>query len=252
MPSRKMSPRKTTFLLLRWHRRIGLTVAIFALLLAITGIALNHTSSLALGKIRLGNPVILHLYKLDTASGTPQQTGYRVDGAGRPEQWVYLSGLQLTLNEQPVAACEAPLRGAAQFDGLIVSLCRDELIVLDGNGHLIERISEAFGLPAGASRLGLSHGNLIVGAMESGSMKTTLWLADLDKLSFQTEENLSVDWINPQTLPDHYRVEASTDQASVSLETLLLDIHSGRILGGFGVLLMDIAGLLMIVLGISG
>ena len=37
-------------LLWRWHRRLGLLAALFVLVVAVTGIVLNHTSGLALDR----------------------------------------------------------------------------------------------------------------------------------------------------------------------------------------------------------
>jgi len=39
---------------------------------------------------------------------------------------------------------------------------------------------------------------------------------------------------------------------SISLETVILDLHSGRFFGQFGVLIMDIVGLLICILSITG
>jgi hypothetical protein len=39
---------------------------------------------------------------------------------------------------------------------------------------------------------------------------------------------------------------------SISLETLILDLHSGRFFGNAGVLFVDIVGLLMCILAITG
>ena len=38
----------------------------------------------------------------------------------------------------------------------------------------------------------------------------------------------------------------------MNLEQILLDLHSGRLFGSFGVLVMDLAAILLVVLSITG
>lgn len=51
--------------LLRWHWRIGLTAAIFLLIIAVTGLALNHARLLGLDKTYLDQEWVMKTYNMD-------------------------------------------------------------------------------------------------------------------------------------------------------------------------------------------
>ena len=54
----------------------------------------------------------------------------------------------------------------------------------------------------------------------------------------------------PKTLQQKLREQSAGP--SISLETLILDLHSGRFFGQFGVLFIDLIGLLVCILSITG
>ena len=54
---------------LRWHRRIGVAAAAFLLLVAITGILLNHSRMLGLHHIYLDSPWVLSAYQMQLPDG---------------------------------------------------------------------------------------------------------------------------------------------------------------------------------------
>ena len=61
----------------RWHRRLGITAALFVILLTITGVLLNHNASLNLQKAYIKNEWLLDWYNIDAkqedASGFPEE-----------------------------------------------------------------------------------------------------------------------------------------------------------------------------------
>ena len=57
-----MDIKKSIILNLRWHRRIGLSVFLVMIFLAITGFALNHSPALSLSKINLTSDWLLSWY----------------------------------------------------------------------------------------------------------------------------------------------------------------------------------------------
>jgi uncharacterized iron-regulated membrane protein len=60
--------------------------------------------------------------------------------------------------------------------------------------------------------------------------------------------------ITTEALPDLQsgNLISTGNGASISLETPILDLHSGRFFGNAGVLFVDIVGLLMCILAITG
>jgi len=56
----------------------------------------------------------------------------------------------------------------------------------------------------------------------------------------------------PLPKPLQKKLKEQSSGPSISLETLILDLHSGRFFGQFGVLFIDLIGLLVCILSITG
>lgn len=73
-------------------------------------------------------------------------------------------------------------------------------------------------------------------------------------LSWQTIQQPVISWSSQELLPAelHKTVKRHFSSGILPQERVLLDIHSGRIFGSVGVLVVDLAGILIILLAISG
>lgn len=228
-------------LLLRWHRRLGAVIAIFLFILAGTGILLNHTGSLQLGQRPLQSDWLLSWYGIEK----PALLSYSVK-----DQWLsHLGGDYVYLNANEVAYCEPPLRGAVSVGGVIAVACRGVLVLLTPGGEVIERIDAVFGLPQVLQGLGLKDKGL---ALKAGK----LWYqVNIDHVSFEPiAEEGEVRLILPAQPPVDIE-KALTQQfrgGAISLERLLLDLHSGRLFGLSGVIWMDLVALALIWVAGSG
>jgi len=110
-----VSLRNSLILSVRWHRRIGLLCTLFVLVLSVTGLLLNHTSSLKLDSIKLNSPILASLYGLPT----PEPLALPIAG-----KWIAHDGInQLYLDETAIGQCPAPLLGAVLHNGLLHVLC---------------------------------------------------------------------------------------------------------------------------------
>ena len=233
-----MSLRNSLIFSVRWHRRIGLVCALLVLLLSITGILLNHTTSLKLDSIKVHSPIITSLYGLPT----PEPVSLAAE-----EHWISHDGIQqLYLQDQAIAQCTAPLLGAALHQGLLHVLCRNELLLLSPEGELLETITPVFGLPTGLQALAL-HNNQLLFKTESGVLN-----ADLNTLQWLPSNITPKQWPTPQVVPPQLSQAVITEAPAMDLEQLLLDLHSGRLFGSVGVLVMDMAAILLILLSITG
>ena len=63
---------------------------------------------------------------------------------------------------------------------------------------------------------------------------------------------LPIIWSTAQTIPAKLNNKIMAEGASVNLEQFLLDLHSGRLIGNFGVYVMDIIAVLLIIQVITG
>ena len=133
----------------RWHRGTGLFLLLWVLLVAVTGVALNHSAGLGLDKLRLTSPLLLRLYAIELKE--PQ--GIPVD-----RHWLSVGGdRQLYLDALAIGHCER-LDGAAVTEAGIYAACGDALMVIDRQGRIVERLPPPPTPTNDASRFGLCAG----------------------------------------------------------------------------------------------
>ena len=232
-------PRLVGFLW-RWHRRLGLFTAVLALLLAVTGIALNHSPQWGFDHRLVTAEWIYRLYG-EQADELP---AYR---AGN--HWLFRTAEgQLYLDHLKVSACGGELVGGHVHSGLVIAACADEMLLLTGSGELVESITPGMGLPSPLSGIGLAEEQLLLQTADG-------WMrADIDRLVFDqpAQAGAIIQQGAPGVLPRKLQSRIPWRNHWLSWERLLLDLHSGRLGGAAGVWLVDIAGLLLCILGLSG
>ncbi|WP_430460121.1 PepSY domain-containing protein [Thalassolituus sp. LLYu03] len=223
---------------IQWHRRFGLLVAPVVLMLVITGILINHSQGLGWSTAPVYSKVLGALYSIPDE---PVQRAFPM-GTEAGDHWLLQSGEHLYLDAQPVQHCEQLLSAAAWTLGM-AALCDDALLLLTPDGELIERITD---FPP-AAQLGAAAGRLTLVGRDGE------WLLDDDSLEWQPLE-VDADWAEEQTLPDDLRarINAVLPLPGLTLERVLLDVHSGRLFGDWGVWLVDAAAILMLFLAFSG
>ena len=221
----------------RWHRGTGLFLLLWVLLVAVTGVALNHSAGLGLDKLRLTSPLLLRLYAIELKE--PQ--GIPVD-----RHWLSVGGdRQLYLDALAIGHCER-LDGAAVTEAGIYAACGDALMVIDRQGRIVERLPPPPTPTNDASRFGLCAGSPCI---ETGDTQLAL---DPVHLTWQpTAAALSAP--APNSLPASL-AQALRDQsipAEFSWERLVRDVHSGAV-AGIGPWLMDFFALALIFLSLTG
>ena len=196
----------------RNHRWAGAVLVAFVLFLATTGIALNHSGDFGLDRKYVSWSWLLEAY-----------------GMGAPE----------------------PYAGKTLIGELVVVGDGQRAHVLLTSGELVESIDLGSVLPGMIERVG---GAVDRAVLDSGGM---LFRSDADITIFEpwAAGNASnVEW-SPEVQPDAPGLEA-IDAAwrghGLTIERLLLDLHSGRILSLGGRLLLDVIALGLIALSISG
>lgn len=223
----------------RWHKRVGVVAAAVVVMVAITGLLLNHTSELELGKQSVRWDWMLSHYGYQR----PQLTSYQVDG-----HWVSGDGSgTVYLDTGSVAQCRDDLVGAVRTERLLVVACRSELLLLDHAGGVIEKLGRTYGMPTPIDQLGLCQGEVCL------AISGRVIQADFDRLLW-TPVDHAVVWSQPGLLPKDIRRPLVDDQLKtlLSWERVMLDLHSGRIVGSVGVWLVDLCALLLLFLSLSG
>ncbi|MFB3089951.1 MAG: PepSY domain-containing protein [Gammaproteobacteria bacterium] len=225
----------------KWHRKVGITAAFFVILLVISGLLLNHTDKLNLQNIFVKSDIFLNWYHIQPKS---KVRSFIVD-----QHWFTQIDSHLYLDQREVADHIGSLFGVVKLsDGFVVAL-EGSLLIMTLSGKLVEGLSGAEGVPAGIKSIGLSDKGEVVIRSAHGD-----YLADLDTTEWQEEEGLAVNWSEHQEIPkDLYdQLLILYRGKGLPLERVILDIHSGRILGYAGVLLVDFMAILFLLLAMSG
>ena len=219
------------------HRWVGLTAAIFLIILTVTGIGLQHPNTFGLSQRFVQNETILSWYGLKMG---------KVDTAFRlGESYLVLSDGEVYWQNSNLLQVES-LTGAALADNLLVFTDAFYYYLFDATTAEPIEQSKA---PAIISQSGVVDGRLVFRSQTS-------WFEFIEATTQFTEATPvdSKQLIQPVTLP--IEVEQQLNQAKIShiisWEQLLTDIHTGRLFGGLGTLLIDLAALAILLLAITG
>ena len=237
-----------------WHRRLGLSTFVVLIFLAISGFALNHSPGLKLNQINLSSNWLISWYGFEV----PVAEGFKVGG-----KWFYQDGNKaLLVDGDSVASCTAPLSAIAQTTGGVFALCADGLNLLTTDGQLVEQFGTVDGLPANTQTVTVLDNRIYLTIGSSSINSVTI---DSVTMEFNSDSlGLTVADIAPQTLKDiqqtamplpkllQKKLKEQSSGPSISLETVILDLHSGRFFGQFGVFFIDLIGLLVCILSITG
>lgn len=221
-----------------WHARIGVLVAIFLLFLSFTGLAINHSDGLGLNKQQINTGWLMRWYGLKPSipdHGFLFKDGYVAATDGR---WVMDGKLLAEPTQAPIGAVSwGRMRGLANADVLYLYLA---------DGRLVDKLSGAALPTSPIQAIGNVDGKLAIKTAKGN-------YATEDGLNWQHLAAGEPAWSSAQRLPQSTSASLrQTFAPSLSLERIVLDLHSGRIFGRYGPILMDIAALVLIVLALSG
>lgn len=222
------------------HRKIGPIIALFVLLLSVTGILLNHSSDLSLDKRYLTWNWLLEHYNV--ASVEPDVVyllGHRT---------ISQFGNEVFVDAKPATHINRPLLGGVMLDDLMVLATGDALLLFNHQGEFIERMGATVGVPPNIQNIGLFHGQPIVQTRD-GLWRSDFLLDQWERISLQ-----GVGWSIPLTMPDSVEVELAAyfRGKGISVGRFILDLHNGRIIKIAGTYLLDLIGILLIILSLTG
>ena len=224
-----------------WHRYIGLGAALFVIMLAITGLALNHTESLDMDSTHVQTDLLLDWY-----------------GIRAPDKFASFSAGNSMFSEvnqhiyrgsERMADLRVPLIGAVAIQDIIILASLDQLTVLSADGEVIEHLGSAAGVPAGMTSIGTTgDGSIVIKAAHG------FYLTDDSFLEWEETDSVEATWSRQTPTPAELAtaLRMAYRGSGLTLERIILDLHSGRILGNAGVLLVDAAAILFLLLACSG
>ncbi|MDQ6986331.1 MAG: PepSY domain-containing protein [Mariprofundaceae bacterium] len=226
-----------------WHRYMGISAAAFVLLIAATGMLLNHTDDFAFGKQHVRSGWILDWYGIKAP-----ETLHSFPAGGH---YITLMGEDLYLDQYEIRENSRQLAGVVFADDMFVIAVNNSILLLTLQGEQIDYLRGKDGVPSGIQQIGIDAAGSIVVRTDYERYQP-----DANFLHWQRRDNdvSSIRWTSPSVisvefkaaLQQHFRGEV------LPVERVLLDMHSGRFFGRFGTLIFDIAALLLIFLALSG
>jgi hypothetical protein len=203
----------------RWHRRIALIVCLWLVLLAVTGVLINHANDWGLDSRSLPAGLQSWWYGIEPDSA----------------QQVDCASTDLTASD-----CREIFAGLAVQGGrVLVSLQR--LYLMDEEGDLVEAVS--------AAALGLAK----LQAVRSDADR--IWLSDGDRTVASDSGLMQPELLTAQqasAVPDNGWHQAGMPDDFISWERFFLDLHAARFLGPLAKAFNDLAAVLLLLLAISG
>ena len=216
------------------------TVAALILLHTVTGLLSQHSNALNLDQRYISWSWLMSHYGIGEAE---PDAVFLVDN-----KILSQFDTQLFVDEHPVSHIHRPLVGGIALEDLMVLATDNALVLLTREGEFIERMGAEAGVPGPIQNIGTYHGEPVVQA-RNGMWRSNFMLDKWEPISLE-----GVSWSMPYPLPD--AVAAKLQQffygKGVSVEQLLIDIHNGRIMGTFGIWFIDILGIMLVILSLTG
>jgi hypothetical protein len=224
----------------RLHRSVGVIVVFFLFLFAFTGILINHSEDLSLKERHVSWPWLMQHYGIGDVQ---PDVSFLIDNHVFSQ-----FETQLFIDSSPVTHLDRRLLGGIVLEDLLILATDDSLILMTRDGDFIEKLGAETGVPMGIQNIGVYRGEPVLQA------ETGMWRSDFLLDDWQLVVLDGVSWSHPFPMPASVKDDLSRFfyGQGVSVQQLLVDIHNGRILGIFGVLVMDFMAILLIFMAISG
>jgi len=222
-----------------WHRKLGIIAAFFLIFLSLSGIALNHTELLSLSHQKVSTSWLQDHYGIKA----PNKIDFYQNN-----QLVVTNELVWLKDRLLVEASESVI-SVARFQHFIVVATEQMLFLFTPEGELVDKLGSTSGLPNNISAMHIDSATIILNT-DSGYYQSDSELFDWQPISTIAEPK----WISQNQATTEERLLAISQYKShfLTWERIIVDTHSGRFFGRFGVLVMDVVAILLILLSVSG
>jgi hypothetical protein len=223
-----------------WHRYLGITVSLFVIILSATGLFLNFSDTLKLNKTHTNTSWLLDHYNIGDFSVSSFQTDELL--VSQASNFVYLNGhYALNLKESLV--------GALNLSEYILLATQTSLVVINNGGQIVDEIGKFTGLPE--NPLGISitdDGHPVIRGIN------TYWKGSNELSAWQPLSGPHPKWVAPTETPNNINtlIQKHARSNEINYERVLLDLHSGRLLGSWGQNIMSISAVLLLILALTG
>jgi uncharacterized iron-regulated membrane protein len=222
----------------RWHGLVGAVIVFFLFYLLLSGLVLNHVDIFKLDKREVSYPWLMRWYGIHAAEPTQGYLLGKNYFSWEDDKWVLDDKLLPSSVGQPV--------GAVEVRGVNYVATAAALYLYQSDGQLLDKV-EKQSLPA--------YPILALGKMDNNVMLQTSSgvFASIDGQNWEKSSAAGMTLSALQDLPAEVKHRSADILApGISLQRILLDVHSGRIFGRHALWVMDVASLVLLGLGLSG
>ncbi|WP_340679579.1 PepSY-associated TM helix domain-containing protein [Paraglaciecola sp.] len=240
MPLKKLKTANHTFR--TWHRRLGLATCLLLIVLALSGVLINHAHQMGLDQRGVKISWLLDYYGI----GQPRNI---MQFSQDPASLIAIDN-QLWLDQQFLLESTVPVLAAVWYQQQIIAIDAKQLYIFDRQGQLLETQNDSSGLTPPLVDLSISAKGEPLLSTQHG-----LLIADEQLLDWQ-----SVD-ANDTAVGDSSMSQATTINPDLLIqarsrhltwERVILDLHSGRLFGAWALWLWDFVALVILFLSLSG
>lgn len=212
------------------HRWVGLVASLWLLLLATTGLLLQHTHDWKLDKSYINNQTLLKLYGIGNQFIAFEQGQHKL---------VQIDG-QLIQNNRVTIKLEEEINGAVLGNQNWIIATNSQILWINTSGQIIQSLDELDGLHTPISNIGNIENRLYYKSNEAIYDLETIQINDTSKVHWSKpiENNLIKQQAIKQTSKDY-----------LSLEQFIFDLHAGITSPS---IFNDIAAIALILLSLSG
>lgn len=222
-----------------WHRRLGVTSALFIFILAITGVAINHSQDLNLADIPVTQGWLLDYYGIENPGHVAQ--------FGTRDRSLLITDNLLWLENQQIFEAPGTLISATTVGRFVVAIDSRQLYLFDRDGQLQETQNSSTGLPGDLQAMAVSAEGLLWLKTNSGYYKADEQLLDWTLVS----PAAPLMWLEPQT-PIDPDVMQMARSAHLNWQRVIVDLHSGRLFGAFTLWIWDLFAIALLLVSFSG
>jgi hypothetical protein len=227
--------------LLKFHKIIGLFVCLVLIHLSVTGIALNHTNKLNLNQTKISWDWLLNAYGISVPE---TKIAFSVEG-----KIFHLTNSQIFMNTQSIMRSNDMLVGVINFDNQFIVSTNNSIISINKSGDFIKKIKLPENSLRKINKIGSYSDGIII---------------EINEIKFMSDKNLenwvpkknsgAVKWSTKISIPADMNNQIKTYYVGegITIEQIILDLHSGVIFKSAGKFFMDIIALLLIFMSVSG
>lgn len=216
----------------KMHRWIGLIASIWLLLLASTGLLLQHSHDWNLNKTYIGNSFLLKSYGIGEQFVAFEQNNHQLTQLDK----------QLIQDNTPTIKLSENINSAIYHKSNWIIATNSQILWIDSVGEIIKTLDNLDGIPTDIKNLGLYNYEIY--------FKIYKKTYKLDDLSIKKNIESKIHWAKPKINNKLKKLAIQlTSENYLSYQQLIFDFHAGITTP---LLINDIAALALIFLSLSG